>query len=224
MQTAELGLQPDTHRVLELAGIWETDQLQRTADELLAITGMTGEMLYEIVCSLRAVGLGLTRWGFEPRAPNDAPSGSDCELLRQRIVEGRSLSEIGKDVGLNGSDIRERLLVKFGLFRKPPAWQERFSIPRRQEKFATRRSTIERQIATILRKQRDGVSLNALIHDAVDRPDVQAKVREVIGTMTAAKLLTITDGIVRATADLRRNTDQSLGRDGGGRRSGRTRR
>src|SRR5580692_7321206 len=167
MQLVELGLEPDTHRVLESAGLWETDQIRRTAEELLAIDGMTGDMLFELVCSLKSVGLGLMRWGHGVPGPNDAPSASDCEILRLRVVEGRRLSEIGAQHGLTADQIKVRLLLQFGLFQKPIAWHERLALLNER--------TIERQVADRLQRECLGIPLDCLIRETAGRPEVEGK-------------------------------------------------
>lgn len=90
MLTAKLGLAPATRRALQAAGIEHTDQLQRPANELLATEPITGAMLYDVVCRLRAHRLGL-----RANPLMSLPSATDLEMLRLRVVEGLSLRDIG---------------------------------------------------------------------------------------------------------------------------------
>jgi hypothetical protein len=120
---AELGLTPETREAWYRAGIRDTDQLRRTAVELLALPGITGSILYETVRRLNEYHLGLPASPHAPRIL--APTTDDLEMLRLRVVEGASLLEIGDTFELSRERVRQRLQGRFGLSGEPSAVHDR---------------------------------------------------------------------------------------------------
>jgi|HubBroStandDraft_6_1064221.scaffolds.fasta_scaffold411085_2 transcriptional regulator with XRE-family HTH domain len=111
VNVSELGLSTRTLMALAGAGIQEIARLG-VADELVKRPEFNaGVELYEIASALRRYGLSLYR-----RVPGDR----ELEMLRLRIVDGMTLSEIGQRHGVIPERVRQILAQCYGLHGKPP--------------------------------------------------------------------------------------------------------
>lgn len=120
MHITELGLTAVSQAALEAAGLSSVEELVRhPADDLLARPACIGPFeLFEVVCRLSERGYSL------PPVRNGSgliPSDRNRELLRLRIIEGLSLREAGRRVGLTTERVRQLLRACFGLSGIPPA-------------------------------------------------------------------------------------------------------
>ena len=194
MLIAELGVAPATKRALRAAGIKNTDQLQRPANELLAVEHVTGAVVYDIGRRLQVHGLGL-------RTNTDArrcalPTKDDLEMLRLRVVEGLALRDIAAICGVSAERVRQRLNLRFGLSGDPPA-----ALERRRTR-VLRRPYWERIIATRLRRAESGLPMAVLLRGFADGP-LSGEARAAVGRMEAKGLLTVHTNRVRPTEGLR---------------------
>jgi hypothetical protein len=192
MLIAKLGLAPATKRALQAAGIETAGQLQRHANELLATEPITGVMLYDVVCRLRAHNLGLR---VNPRM--SLPTEGDLEMLRLRVVEGLALRDIGFICGVSPEHVRQRLNTRFGLSGQPPAALERHYLR------VGRRPDWERIIALRLcRCDDDGLPMAIVLRGFADGP-MAGEARAAVGRMEVKGLLAVKGDRVRPTAALR---------------------
>jgi DNA-binding XRE family transcriptional regulator len=125
---SELGLKPTTVACLHNAGIktpWRL--LEHTCRELIWHSTIPAEQTYVILSQLNRRGITLkptTKTIARPLAERD------LEILRLRIVEGRTHQAIGEQVGLGHERVRQILALHFGLRGEPPAVKgHRGSIP-----------------------------------------------------------------------------------------------
>jgi len=199
MLIAELGLAPATKRALRAAGIENIDQLQRPANDLLAAAPITGAMLYDAACRLRAHNLGLRanrRMGL--------PTESDLEMLRLRVVEELSLRSIAAICGVTPERVRQRLNVRFGLSGRPPGAAGRREL---------RRPDWDRVIALRLSKcDDDGLPLAMLLRGFADGAVAEARVA--VGRMEAGGLVRVDGDRVRPTDVLRFALKNTLSTNG----------
>lgn len=112
-QVSELGLSQGTMSALSKEGLTRVDQLDSAASMLARPEFGRGSELYEIVCALNRHGVSLPT-DRTSRIPGDR----DREILRLRIVDGMTLTELGRQFGLNSERIRQILAV-FGLSGNP---------------------------------------------------------------------------------------------------------
>jgi transcriptional regulator with XRE-family HTH domain len=111
----ELGLSQNTMSALKKEGLTRVDQLG-SATLMLALPELgRGSELYEIVCALNRHGVSLPT-----TRSHRIPSDRDREVLRLRIVDGMTLSELARQFGLKPKRIRQ-ILGFFGLSGAPPA-------------------------------------------------------------------------------------------------------
>jgi DNA-binding XRE family transcriptional regulator/transposase len=123
MRLSEMGLEPTTLACLHRGGINTTYcLLGHTYRELIWHSEITPEALYDILRALRRHGMALkpTAKGIERPV-----SERNLEILRLRVVEGRSLKETGEQVGIGIERVRQVLATYFGLQGKPPAVKTR---------------------------------------------------------------------------------------------------
>jgi hypothetical protein len=195
MLIAELGLTPASKRALEHAGIETVEQLQRPANDLLAIEAITGVVLHDVACRLHVNGLGL-------HADQKArlPSKNDLEILRLRVVEGFSLRDIAVIIDTSPEHVRQRLNVSFGLSGEPPIRLE-------HRRLRARRPEWERIIAFRLRRAADGLPLAVLLRGFADGP-LGSEARIVLRRMETEGLLTVQADRVRPTEALSRMADK----------------
>jgi hypothetical protein len=193
MLIVALGLAPATKRALRAAGIKNTDQLQRPANELLTVKHITGAVVYDVGRRLQAHGLGL-RTNTDTRRCA-LPTEDDLEMLRLRVVEGLALRDIAAICGVSPERVRQRLNLRFGLSGDPPAVLER----RRTR--VLRRPDWERIIATRLRLSENGLPMAVLLRGFADSP-LAGQAPAAIGRMEVKGLLNVQGDHVRPTGAL----------------------
>ena len=194
MVITELGLAPGTKRALRAAGVKNIDQLQRPANELLALPGITGAVLYDVAGRLQAHGLDLrTKVGTRPTV---LPTEGDLEILRLRAVEGLALRDIATLRRLSGERVRQLLNMRFGLSGNPPA-----VIERRQLR-VIQRPEWERIIALRLNRSNGEMPMPILLRGFADG-QLGSEARAAVGRMEAKGFLTVDGDRVRPTEALR---------------------
>jgi hypothetical protein len=123
MDINELGLSPATQACLREAGIRDMhDLLDHSCRELLWHTEVGACALYDIICRLNQHKLMLAP------TPNDTPrlpGARNREVFRLRAVEGLSLADTGRQLGISTERVRQVLTVYFGVSGKPPATKAR---------------------------------------------------------------------------------------------------
>lgn len=114
VNVTELGLSAGTLDALRHAGLERLDQLLSVRELLARPEFRAGSEVYEVVCALSRFGLSLP--------PHRAvPDERHREMLRLRIVEGKTLKEIGGQCGVIAERVRQILNFAYGLRGKPPA-------------------------------------------------------------------------------------------------------
>lgn len=191
MLIAALGVAPATKRALQAAGIKDTAQLQRTANELLAIESITGAVLYDVTCRLRAHNLGL-----RADSRSGLPSEGDLEMLRLRVVEGLALRDIAASSEISPERVRQRLNRRFGLNGEPPAALERRRLRGQQ------RPDWERIIALRLCRADAGLAMAVLLRGFADGL-LGSEARVAVRRMAMEGLVEIEGDRVFPTAGLR---------------------
>ncbi len=123
MDISELGLSPATQACLRKAGIRAMyELLDRSCRELLWHREVGADALYEIICKLNQHELMLPP---APRGTPRVPGERNREVFRLRAVEGLSLTDTGKEVGISQERVRQVLNVFFGVTGTPPAAKAR---------------------------------------------------------------------------------------------------
>lgn len=115
----EWDFKPTTVACLHNAGIYTTWRLlEHTCRELIWHSEIPAAELYNILCVLSE-----HRVALKPITNRDVRplSERDLEMFRLRVVEGRSLSEVGEEVGVSVERIRQLLSLRFGLHGEPLA-------------------------------------------------------------------------------------------------------
>lgn len=195
MLIGELGVTPATRAALEAAGIAETGQLRRPASELLSMSPITGAVLYETVCRLNELHIGLPSSASATRITT--ADDRDLEILRLRIVEGASLRDIAAALGVSRERVRQLLYLHFGMSGEPPAASER----RRAR--ATTRADLERIIALRLCQHGQGMTIAQLL-DGLALGSADTEARAAVERMEGKGFLTVEGERVTPTAILRR--------------------
>jgi DNA-binding XRE family transcriptional regulator len=119
MRLSEYGLKPVTLACLHNAGVdapWELDD--HTCRELIWHSQIPATAVYDILCVLHQHGKTLkpnTRKNARPLTERN------LEIFRLRVVEGRTLREVGEQVGIGIERVRQILATHFGLHGEPPA-------------------------------------------------------------------------------------------------------
>jgi hypothetical protein len=192
---AGLELTPATRAVWYAAGIRDTEHLRRPADELLALSGITGSILYETVCQLNEHHLGLPAYADAPRIM--APTTNDLEMLRLRIVDGASLNEIGITCNLSRERVRQRLHQQFGLTGEPPAAMEQRRIR------PVTRAEVERMIALRLYRRKQGMPMSRLLAGFTTQAS-GTEAQAALARLEAKGFLVVKSNVVTPTAALLR--------------------
>jgi hypothetical protein len=190
----ELGVTPDTQGALEAAGIEETDQLRRPANELLSMSPITGAVLYETVRRLNELHIGLPSSASATRITT--ASDRDLEILRLRVVEGESLRDIAVAFEVSPERVRQLLDRHFGMSGEPPAATER-----RRTRFAMR-PELERIIALRLCQHEQGMTIVQLLDGLAPGP-ADTEARAAVERMKTKGFLTVDGERVAPTATLR---------------------
>jgi hypothetical protein len=119
MEIGELGLSPATQACLRRAGIRTMyELLDRSCRELLWHSEIGADALYEIICKLNQHELMLPA---TTKGTVRVPDDRNREVFRLRAVEGLSLADTGKQLGISTERVRQVLSVYFGIQGKPPA-------------------------------------------------------------------------------------------------------
>jgi transcriptional regulator with XRE-family HTH domain len=114
VNVTELGLSDGTLAALRKTGIERVDRLLSVSELLERAEFRAGKEVYEVVCALSRFGLSLP--------PHRAvPHERDREMLRLRIVEGKTLKAVGERFGVIAERVRQVLGYTFGLHGRPPA-------------------------------------------------------------------------------------------------------
>jgi hypothetical protein len=123
MHINELGLTPATQACLHNAGIRTMyELLDHSCRELLWHSEVGAPALYDIICKLNQQELML------PPAPKRTirlPDERNREVFRLRAVEGLSLTDTGKQLGISQERVRQVLNTYFGVKGTPPAAKAR---------------------------------------------------------------------------------------------------
>jgi DNA-binding NarL/FixJ family response regulator len=127
---AELELSGAALACLEAIGIASVDQLvaRHPATDLANHPLVGGMELYEIVCRLNEHGHSLPMY---PTFTTMPATDREREMLRLRLVDGLSLTEIGTRLGVAPGWVRHVLDWHFGLRGKPPAVKARKRLRKR---------------------------------------------------------------------------------------------
>ena len=118
MRLSEYGFKPATLACLHNAGIdapWELDD--HTCRELIWHSQIPATVVYDILCVLHQHGKTLkptTRKNARPLTERN------LKIFRLRVVEGRTLREVGEQVGVGFQCVRQILASHFGLHGEPP--------------------------------------------------------------------------------------------------------
>jgi AraC-like DNA-binding protein len=122
MRVDELALSQAFLPSLARAGIHETGQLaEYDLGELLRRPEFrSGVELYELICELHRHGLR----PFSARGSH-IQTERELEMFRLRAVEGLTLAQIGKRVGVTTERVRQLLKLHFGLGGRTPAAKKR---------------------------------------------------------------------------------------------------
>jgi hypothetical protein len=123
MDISELGLSPATQTCLRKAGIRTMyELLDRSCRELLWHSEVGADALYEIICKLNQHDLMLPP---APKGTIRVPGERNREVFRLRAIEGLSLTDTGKQLGISQERVRQVLNVYFGVSGTPPAAKAR---------------------------------------------------------------------------------------------------
>jgi hypothetical protein len=123
MDISELGLSPATQTCLRKAGIRTMyELLDHSCRELLWHTEVGADALYEVICTLNQHDLMLPA---APKGTIRVPGERNREVFRLRAVEGLSLTDTGKELGISQERVRQVLSVFFGVRGTPPAAKAR---------------------------------------------------------------------------------------------------
>jgi hypothetical protein len=123
MDINQLGLSPATQTCLHNAGIHTLSKLlDHSCRELLWHTEVGAEALYEIICNLNGRELMLST---TTKRASRVPGERNREVFRLRTVEGLSLADTAKQLGISQERVRQVLGVFFGISGKPPAAKTR---------------------------------------------------------------------------------------------------
>ncbi len=123
MDIFQLGLSPATYTCLRNAGIRDMhDLLNHSCRELLWHSEVGAEALYDIICKLNQHDLMLPP---TPKGTIRVPGERNREVFRLRAVEGLSLTDTGKQLGISRERVRQVLFLFFGITGKPPAAKAR---------------------------------------------------------------------------------------------------
>lgn len=114
VNVGELGLSAGTLNALRRIGIERVNRLPSVSELLTRPEFRAGSEVYEIVCALSRFGLSLP-------PHRHVPDERDREMLRLRIVEGKTLREIGEQCGVIAGRVQQIMVFTFGLRGKPPA-------------------------------------------------------------------------------------------------------
>jgi len=123
MRLSEMGLEPATLACLHRGGINTTYRLlEQTYRELIWHSEITPEAPYDILRALRRHGMRLKP---APKGTERSVNERNLEVFRLRVVEGHTLKEVGKQVGIGHERVRQILAGFFGLRGTPPAVKAR---------------------------------------------------------------------------------------------------
>jgi hypothetical protein len=123
MDIFQLGLSPATHICLRNADIRDMqDLLNHSCRELLWHSEVGADALYDIICKLNQHELMLPA---TTRGTIRVPGERNREVFRLRVVEGLSLTDTGKQLGISRERVRQVLSLFFGVSGKPPAAKAR---------------------------------------------------------------------------------------------------
>ncbi|HYM55957.1 MAG TPA: sigma factor-like helix-turn-helix DNA-binding protein, partial [Solirubrobacteraceae bacterium] len=107
MHLYELGLTPATQTCLHNADIRTIEGLlEHSCRELLWHSEIGAEALYDIICKLNQHGFMLPP---TPQRTIRRPNERNREAFRLRVVEGRSLADTGKHLGISPERVRQVL-------------------------------------------------------------------------------------------------------------------
>lgn len=116
MHVTELDLSPTAFAYLRAIGITDVEQLVRHPCGELVLLGFGAAELYEIVCQLNERDLTLAA----SRSPIYGPRSERYrEMLRLRLVEGRTLADVAGRTGVTKERVRQILAQSFGLRGTP---------------------------------------------------------------------------------------------------------
>jgi DNA-binding XRE family transcriptional regulator len=118
MRLSEYGFKPATIACLHGAGIDATWELEDyTCRELIWHSQIPATAVYDVLRVLHQHGTTL-----KPTTRRDAHplTERNLEIFRLRVVEGRTLKEVGEQVGIGPERVRQILAFQFGLHGEPP--------------------------------------------------------------------------------------------------------
>jgi hypothetical protein len=119
MRLSEMGLEPVTLACLRDAGTTTVEGLTtHTCSDLMQRPGLGAVEVYEIIRGLNQQGLMLPA---NHLGRVRIPSERNLEMFRLRFVEGLTLTEVGRRVGLTDGRVIQLLRWHFGVSRRPPA-------------------------------------------------------------------------------------------------------
>lgn len=131
MRLTQLDISAAAYACLQAIGITSIEEFrQYPCDELLLSPHFGAAEIYEVIRQLNQHGLTLPK---VPGARLQLPSPPKDEIVRLRLIDGLTFTEIGEHVGLSKERVRQVLRSHYGLSIQPPAVGAR-----------RRRETIER--------------------------------------------------------------------------------
>jgi hypothetical protein len=119
MRVTELDISAAAFACLQAIGITSIEDFrQYPCDELLFSPHFGAAEIYEVIRQLNQHGLTLPKI---PGATLQLPSPPKDEIVRLRLIDGLTFTEIGEHVGLSKERVRQVLRSHYGLRIQPPA-------------------------------------------------------------------------------------------------------
>lgn len=144
---AEMGLRPSTRATLLNVGIYTTYRLfEHTCRELIWHCEVRPEQLYEVLCKLDRLGMGLQPTTI---AGPCRVGERNLEVFRLRVVEGHTVKEVASRMDITIVRVRQILSDYFGLHGEPPAAKRRKAAARAQPRERPRRGATPSAAAQI---------------------------------------------------------------------------
>jgi AraC-like DNA-binding protein len=166
MRVNELALSQAFLPSLAKADIHETGQLaEHDLGELLRRPEFrSGVELYELICELHRHGL--TPFSRSRRIHSER----ELEMFRLRAVEGLTLAQIGKRVGITTERVRQLLKLHFGLGGRTPAAKRRPPVKPRPLTTSERRRTYRLARLMVMRNYHRPLTLEEVARTVATSP------------------------------------------------------
>lgn len=201
MRVTELALSQAFLPSLAKAGIHETGQLaEYDLGELLRRPEFrSGVELYELICELHRHGLR----PFSARGSH-VQTERELEIFRLRAVEGLTLAQIGKRVGVTTERVRQLLKLHFGLGGRTPAAKRRTSAEPRELTVSELRRTYRLARLVVMRNHHRPLTLEEVARTVAAAPRQVQRAYAEFGTSfhddLAARRVDAAAELLRATS------------------------